>query len=121
MRSYAEIGRAAISEQLAAAPQDAERHVLLGVALAYLGRKDEAIGEARRGVELLPLAKDARTGAYLQHQLVRVYILTGEHERAIDALAPLLQTPYILTPGWLRIDPNFDPLRSNPRFAKLVG
>jgi adenylate cyclase len=56
----------------------------------------------------------------LQHQLARIYILVGEPEKALDQLEPLLKVPYFLSPGWLRIDPTFDPLRNNPRFRKLV-
>jgi eukaryotic-like serine/threonine-protein kinase len=118
---YAELARAGIAEQLAAAPEDAWRHTFLGLSLAYLGRKAEAIREAERGVELLPVSRDAYNGGYIQHQLVRVYILTGEHEKALDRLEELLETPYYLSPGWLRIDPNFDPLRGNPRFEKLAA
>jgi hypothetical protein len=50
-----------------------------------------------------------------------VYILIGEQEKALDLLEPLLRRPYYLSPGWLRIDPTFDPLRSNPRFQRLVA
>ena len=57
---------------------------------------------------------------HIQHQLVRIHILVGNHEKALDLLEPLLKQPYHLTPGWLRIDPNFDPLRGNPRFEKLA-
>jgi hypothetical protein len=60
-------------------------------------------------------------GPYLQHQLVRVYILAGENDKALDKLEPLLKIPYNLTPGRLRIDPNFDALRQIPRFQKLMG
>jgi adenylate cyclase len=70
---------------------------------------------------LRPLAKDAIADTYLQHQLVRIYTLVGEPEKAIDQLEPLLKIPNDLSPGWLAIDPNFDPLRGNPRFQKLVA
>jgi tetratricopeptide (TPR) repeat protein len=121
VRTYAEEARKAFEEQLRATPQDAQRHVELGLALAYLGRKDEAIREGERGVALVPVAKDAYAGPYNQHQFVRIYMLVGEPEKALDRLEPLLKIPYALSPGWLKIDPNFDPLRKNPRFQKLIA
>ncbi len=42
-------------------------------------------------------------------------------DKALDQLEPLLKAPYFLSPGWLRIDPNFAPLRGNPHFQKLAG
>jgi TolB-like protein/Tfp pilus assembly protein PilF len=117
---YADSARLAFAEQSRAAPDDAQRHALLGLALAYLGRKVEAVREGQRAVELLPITRDASTAPYMQHQLARIYLLTGEPEKALDQLEPLLRIPYYLTPGWLRIDPTFDSLRSNPRFRKLV-
>jgi TolB-like protein len=120
-RVYAHEARKALEEQLHATPEDAQLHVFLGLALAYLGRKEEAIREGERGVGLLPVTRDATFGTYLQHQLVRIYILVGEPEKALDNLEPLLKIPSNLSPGWLKIDPNFDPLRKNPRFQKLVA
>jgi TolB-like protein/Tfp pilus assembly protein PilF len=121
LRNYADEARKATEEQLRTAPKDAQRHVVLGLALAYLGRKAEAIREGERGVALGPVSKDAFFGTYFQHLLVRIYTLVGEHEKALDVLEPLLKIPYYLSPGWLKIDPNFDPLRKNPRFQKLVA
>jgi eukaryotic-like serine/threonine-protein kinase len=121
VRTYGEEARKAFDEQLHAAPNDAGRHVEFGLALAYLGRKEEAIREGEHGVALDPISKDAGDGPYVQHQLVRIYMLVGEPEKALDQLEPLLKIPYNLSPGWLKIDPNFDPLRKNPRFQKLVA
>ena len=117
---YADSARIAFEEQSRAAPEDPQRHVFLGLALAYLGRKTDAVREGRRAVELLPIGRDAVNGPYIQHQLARIYLPVGEPEQALDQLEPLLRVPYYLSPGMLRIDPNFDPLRDNPRFRKLV-
>jgi TolB-like protein/Flp pilus assembly protein TadD len=121
VRTHAEEARKAFEEQLRAAPQDAQRHASLGLALAYLGQKEEAIREGERAVSLQPVTKDAVEGPYNQHQLARIYMLVGEPEKALDQLEPLLKIPYWLSPAWLQIDPNFDPLRKNPRFQKLVA
>jgi hypothetical protein len=121
VHAYAEEAKKAIEEQLGKVPEDAQLQSLLGLALAYLGGKDEAIREGTRGCDLLPVTKDALTGAYLEHQLARIYTLVGEPLKAIETLEPLLRIPYFLSPGWLRIDPNFDPLRTNPRFQKLAA
>ncbi len=107
--------------ELKTTPDDPQRHLFRGLALAYLGRKDEAVHEAEHGMTLLPLSKDAVNGPYMQHQAVRIYIVVGEKERALDLLEPLLKIPYYLSPGWVRIDPNFAPLRGNPRFERLVA
>ena len=91
------------------------------MALAYLGRKAEAVREGRRGLELWPISRDAYFGPYVQLQLVRIYILTGEPDLALDLLEPLLRIPFYLSPSWLRLDPAFGPLRGNPRFEALAS
>ncbi|MDQ5858023.1 MAG: protein kinase [Acidobacteriota bacterium] len=121
VRTYAEEARKAAAQLVRATPDDAPFRAELGLSLAYLGRKEEAIREGKRAVALQPVAKDAFSGAYFQHQLARIYMLVGEPEKALDKLELLLKIPYVLSPGWLEIDPNFDPLRKNPRFQKLVA
>jgi TolB-like protein/tetratricopeptide (TPR) repeat protein len=121
VRSHAEEARKAYEERLRAAPNNPQQHVFLGLSLAYLGRKEEAIREGQLGVALRPVAKDAYTGPYIQHQLARIYTLVGEPEKALDQLEALLKIPHYLSSGWLKIDPNFSPLRNNPRFQKLVA
>jgi eukaryotic-like serine/threonine-protein kinase len=119
-RVYADSARQGFEAALKLTPDDGQTRSLLGVALAYMGRKAEAIREGERGTALAPISKDAYGGPYNQLQLVRIYILTGEPEKALDRLEPLLRIPFYLSPGWLKIDPNFDPLRKNLRFQKLI-
>jgi serine/threonine-protein kinase len=119
-RAYADSARTAMDAQLRESPQDAELRVLYGLVLAYLGRAAEAVTEGRRAAAALPIAKDAYDGPYIQHQLARIYILLGDAQSALDQLEPLMRMPYYLSPGWLRIDPNFDPLRGHPGFQRLA-
>jgi serine/threonine-protein kinase len=119
-RAFADSAQAEFTKQLRDTPNDPQRHIFRGLALATLGRKDEAIAEATMGAGFNPLSKDQNVGAYYQHQLIRVYLLVGEHDKALDLLEELVKIPYVLTPGYMRIDPNFAPLKGNPRFEKLI-
>ena len=65
-RAYGDSARIALEEQLRGAPDDAQLHVLYGVALAYTGRKAEAIHEGERGVTLLPISADAVNAPYMR-------------------------------------------------------
>jgi serine/threonine-protein kinase len=120
-RAYADSARIAIEPLVNDTPDDAQLRALYGVTLAYLDRRAEAVREAQLSVRLSPASRDAYIGPYIQHQLVRTYLLVGEHEKALDQLEPLLRIPYYLTPGWLRIDPEFAPLRGNQRFERLIA
>jgi eukaryotic-like serine/threonine-protein kinase len=126
-RAYADSARIAFQHQLEGSVEstststfDAQRHAFLGLALAYLGQKAAAIREGQRGVAASPISRDAFVGPYIQLQLARIYLLVGESEKALDQLEPLLRMPYFLSPAWLKIDPNFAPLRGNPRFQRLA-
>ncbi len=120
-RTYADSARAAFEQQLQAAPDDAQRLVLLGVSLAYLGQADEAVRLGRRSVEQQPLSRDYVSGAYYTHQLARIHILLGQEDEALELLELLLAQPYYLSPAWVRLDPTFRPLQGNPRFQRLAA
>jgi tetratricopeptide (TPR) repeat protein len=71
-RAWGDSAQRHFADQLRDSPDDSQRHVLRGVALAFAGRFAEAVTEGERGVALLPVSKDAESGAYYLHQLARI-------------------------------------------------
>src|SRR6266404_3313587 len=101
-------------------PDYAEAMSVLGMIDAALGRKQDALREGRRAVELLPVTKDVMTGPELMRNLALIYTWTGEKDLALDQIAAVLQGPGPITYGQLRLHPWWDALRDDPRFEKLV-
>ena len=93
----------------------------LSLTRAVLGQKDAAIKEAERVITLLPSGKDAVNGPRFEENLAYVEVLVGDKNRAIPRLQRLLEIPSdnCLTPAILRLHPQWDPLRDDPRFQKL--
>jgi serine/threonine-protein kinase len=94
---------------------------VLGVIDAALGRREEALREGRRAVELLPVEKDSVNGANMIHYLAMIAAWVGEKDLAFEQLALSARTPSGVTYGELRLDPFWDPLRDDPRFEKIVA
>jgi serine/threonine protein kinase/tetratricopeptide (TPR) repeat protein len=96
---------------------------VLGVIDAALGRKEEALREGRRGVELLPVEKDSVNGAHMIVNLAMIAAWVGEKDLACEQLATAVRGPsgLDLTYGQLKLMPFWDPLRGDPRFEKIVA
>jgi|KBSMisStaDraftv2_1062788.scaffolds.fasta_scaffold13566_4 TolB-like protein/Flp pilus assembly protein TadD len=126
-RPLLEKARADFAGAVQESPSSAEAHANLGLVNAFLRRKEEAIAEGRRAAELKPIEKDAVDGAIVLCQLALIYARVGENDQAIPLLERLLKTPgtidsadYSITPNDLKNRWEWDPLRGDPRFKKLV-
>lgn len=120
-RAYYDSARVLLVHKVRARPDDPRFRSALGIAYAGLGRKEEAIQEGRKAVELLPVAREAFRGYFFEQELARIYVMVGEYDAALSRLEHLLSIPGWLTPPWLRIDPAWDPLRGDPRFQKIAA
>jgi TolB-like protein/Flp pilus assembly protein TadD len=101
-------------------PANADLYEYLAFVYCGLGERDAAMKNAERAVNLVPVAKDAVRGPDYEIARARVWARFGDANRAIPALARLLKIPSYLTPAILRLDPDFDKLRADPRFAALA-
>ena len=88
---------------------------------AELGNKEKAIQEGRTACDMLPPAKDAIGGVLLISNLARIYALTGEKELALKELDTISKLPWGPSYGDLRLDPEWDSLRVDSRFEKIVA
>ena len=113
--------RAILEQRLTIKPNDARTIAVLAQVDAGLGRKEQALAEGRRAVELMPLSRDAYDGMLVLQGLAQVYTWTGETDQALELLRRLMKMPGYLTYGFLKVDPSWDPLRSDPRFNEFVA
>jgi len=113
--------RAEQEKILQAQPDDPAALCVLGLIDAALGRKDDALREGRRAVELLPMEKDAKHGIAMNKYLAMIAAWVGEKDLACEQLALAVSRPNDLGYGQLKLFPYWDPLRGDPRFEQIVN
>jgi TolB-like protein/class 3 adenylate cyclase/Flp pilus assembly protein TadD len=127
-QSEFESARRALETTVADSPQDGVRHGELGFLYALMGRKEDALREGRHAVELRPISQDAVEGAAVQAFLAMIYARTGDADQAISQIERLLTTPFAvdycdesITLTDLRTRWEWDPLRKDPRFERIIA
>jgi len=104
-----------------AQPDDPGALCVLGLIDAALGRKDDALREGRRAVELLPMEKDAKHGIAMHKYLAMIAAWVGDKELACEQLTIAVSRPNDLGYGQLKLDPFWDPLRGDRCFEQIVA
>ena len=127
-RAEFEAARPAIEKTVANSPQDGVRHAQLGLIYAFLGRKEDALREGQRAMELKPITHDVIEGAVVEDFYTLSCARLGETDEAIRRIERLLTTPFgvdyadeSITLSDLRQRWEWDPLRKDPRFQKILA
>ena len=90
------------------------------MALASLGRAEEAVASVNRSIDLLPVTSDAVNAPYRFLEAAQVYMRLGRQDQALVYLKKLLSIPSEYSAAWLQIDPWFEDLKQHPRYAELL-
>ena len=120
-RAAFERAKQAVEDDLAHCSEDAKSLVMLAMIHAELGEEKDALRAAARASELLPISSDSFDGPILATTLAAVSAKLGDKDSAIQQLQSLVGVPNGPTPGILRIEPEWDSLRDDPRFKKLAA
>ena len=113
--------RAEQETQVQTHPDDAGALAVLGLIDAALGRKEKALREGRRAIELLPVEKDRLNGGRIIVYLAMIAGWVGDKDLACQQLADAIRYPTGPSYGQLKLLPTWDPLRGDPCFEKIVA
>jgi len=120
-RSAFAAARAEQEKTVQAEPDYGPPLCVLGLIDAGLGRKEEALREGRRAVELLAVEKDAINGPLMIEYLAVIAAWVGDNDLACEQLATVVRPLSTVSYGKLKLLPFWDPLRGDPRFEKIVA
>jgi serine/threonine-protein kinase len=119
--AYADTARAAATDALRTGPPEAQTLMALAYGNAMLGRRNEALQNGERSMALLPISRDAFNGSDLMYAFADVETMVGDADGAFAHLDTLVAMPSAISPGGLRLDPAWAPLRGDRRFERLIA
>ena len=110
-----------LEKEISAGRSEPSIHAALGRAYAGLDRRNDAVREGTKAIELLPVSQDAFDGTFYLQQFAEIQARVGNTDEALSAIRQLLDLSagLMMSPALLRLDPAWDPIRSDPRFQKL--
>ena len=118
--AYYDSARFFLERRMVYMPDDPRLYSSLGIVYAGLGLKDKAIEAGKRGVELMPINKEAYRGVFRAEDLALIYVMVGKYDDAIKQIKYLLSIPGLLSTKILELDPRWAPLRNQPEFKKMM-
>jgi TolB-like protein/Flp pilus assembly protein TadD len=119
-RAVYDSARVLLEKRVKAAPNEPDFHSMLGIAYAGVGRRADAIREGEFALGMQPLSKDAVRGVFTIHARLRIAMMNGERDVALQHARTMVDIPASVSRKVAQVDAYFDPLRSDPRFAAMV-
>jgi len=108
--------------QVREAPDDAQLHVILGMALALAGRHQDALRETRSALEGQPPGVEfSNLTSYEYYVAARAAVAAGDRSQALTWLSESRRRRYYASPAWIRLDPSFKPLLGDPKFEQVLA
>jgi serine/threonine-protein kinase len=119
-KRYYEKAKVIMTQKIEEEPEDSRYHSTLGIINAGLGQKENAIRSGERGIELLPVSKEAWRGSFREYDMAIIYSMIGEEGKALNLLDGLLGRPTDFSVSLIKLNPIWDSLRNNPRYLALL-
>ena len=119
-KKYADSAIAELNLKIKESPADDRYYAALGYAYACKGNNNKAIESVQKAIKLKPISLDAWQGFHKELDLIKIYIITGNYDLAMDKIEYLLKIPGDLSVPFLKVDPVFDRLRNLPRFQRIL-
>ena len=117
---YYDSARYFIERRMKNMPDDPRLFSSLGIVYAGLGMKEKAIEAGKKGVELMPINREAYRGVFRAEDLALIYVMVGNYDDAIKQIKSLLLIPGFLSAKILELDPRWGPLKKRPEFNKMM-
>ncbi len=119
-KAYCDSARIVMERLIASGSDDAYYRAQLAVACAKLGKREEALREIERALDMMPVSENVWTGTDFLWMSVEVRLALGEFKEAIDEMEKALEYPGIMSKAWIRVERIYAPLRAYTRFQRLI-